>query len=210
MGRGGAVDQPLSTQPGQLATGLLDAPRGRSSGASARRWPSDPAARVHADRHGSARFPYGAATSCPPPRVPVTAAVGADRTTDHEGPTTVTKRQHVRGPGPHPRRQPGRQPSARSAAPVRETAGNHAGWAVVGRPTSPLRLRVHAPQQEEQRSGWVGHDPGSGRGDWGALSRLRVGGAPRPGRRQCGVDVRWGMSVGRDRGGGGAVLLGVW
>lgn len=36
----------------------------------------------------------------------------------------------------------------------RESAGHHAGPAVVGRPTSPLRPRVRASQQEEQRSGW--------------------------------------------------------
>ena len=66
------------------------------------------------------------------------------------------------------------------------------GWAMAGRPTSPLRPRVHAPQQEEQRSGWVGQAPGCGRGDRAPRVCLaREGGAAREsaGALGCGVST---------------------
>lgn len=84
--QGDAVDQPLGTQPGQPPPGLLDTHLGRGHPVHlvggghpvlrqhAQRHPVS-AARVHADHHGSARFPSGATPSCPASRVPVTAAV---------------------------------------------------------------------------------------------------------------------------------------
>ncbi|MFB8249105.1 IS5 family transposase [Streptomyces sp. NPDC055952] len=53
---------------------------------------------------------------------------------------------------------------------------------MVGRPTSPLRPRVHVPQQEEKRSGWGGTGPGRrARGSGAAgVARPRRRGRARP------------------------------
>ena len=130
---------PLRTHPGENPPTRM-----RASGN-----PTSPMRQDRSSSHLAVR--RGAALA---PRIPDRPAAAPDQRADHEGPTTVTKRQHRRRPGPHPRRQPGRQPSAPPHRPAHEPAGHHTMKVVVGRPTSPLRPRVHAPQQEKEK--WVG------------------------------------------------------
>jgi hypothetical protein len=60
-------------------------------------------------------------------------------------------------------------------APARESAGHHAGRAVVGRPTSPLRLRTTPHSRKNKEGGWWARPRAAGEGNGAHALVLRAG-----------------------------------
>jgi hypothetical protein len=196
--QGDALDQPLYAQSGQPPPGLLNTRLGGDHPVHllggghpvphqhAQRQPV-PAARVHADHHGSARFPSGAAPSCTAPRVAVTAAAGPDQDPDHEGPprsrsdNTSVDQAHIPADNrPHPLLWLPADPQVTTLVQS-WSAGRHPLYAPGSTPTA------------ERNEKWVG-GTGPGwrvRGSGAAGAPCASAGAAALRRRQSG-GVRWG------------------
>lgn len=114
----------------------------------------------------------------------LTAPASPDQIADHQGPTTVTKRQHRRRPRPQPHHRPRRQPRRQLSAPTHrlmtqpQVTTPAAAWSAARHP--PLHTPALVPDRKEERKGrerggrWV-----CGRGIGRVLVLLRVGGSPR-------------------------------